>query len=62
VAQKETFTRRNSKKMILKDLLTEEGSNLRLMWVPAPVGIKGNEKADKAAKEVDNTYKVVKSH
>jgi hypothetical protein len=53
--------------MILKDLMTEEGSNLKLMWVPAHVGIKGNETADKAVKEtlnqeVDNTYKVVKSH
>jgi hypothetical protein len=61
-----TFTRGNSKKMVLKDLMAEEGSNLKLMWVPAHVGIKGNEMADKAAKkalnqEVDNTYKVVKS-
>jgi hypothetical protein len=59
VAQKETFTRGNSKKMILKDLMTEEGSNLKLMWVPAHVGIKGNETLNQ---EVDNTYKVVKSH
>jgi ribonuclease HI len=52
--------------MVLKDLMAEEGSNLKLTWVPAHVGIKGNETADKAAKEVlnqevDNTYKVVKS-
>jgi hypothetical protein len=66
VAQEETFTRGNSKKMVLKDLMAEEGSNLKLMWVPAHVGIKVNEKADKATKEalnqeMDNTYKVVKS-
>jgi hypothetical protein len=39
-AQEETFTRGNSKKMVLKDLMAEEGSNLKLMWVPAHVGIK----------------------
>jgi ribonuclease HI len=66
VAQEETFTRENHNKMILKDLLAEEGSNLKLMWLPAHMGIKGNETVDKAAKEtvnqeVDNTYKVVKS-
>jgi ribonuclease HI len=63
VAQEETFTRGNSKKMVLKDLMAEEGSNLKLMWVPAHVDIKGIETADKAAnealnQEVDNTYKV----
>jgi ribonuclease HI len=66
VAQEETYTRRNSKKMVLKDLMAEEGSNLKLMCVPSHVGIKGNETADKAAKEtlnqgVENTSKVVKS-
>jgi hypothetical protein len=49
--------------MVLKDLMAEEGSNLKLMWVPAHVGIKGNETVDRAAEkalnqEVDNTYKV----
>jgi hypothetical protein len=43
VAQEETFTRGNSKKMVLKDPMTEEGSNLKLMWVPSLVGIKGYE-------------------
>jgi hypothetical protein len=42
----------------LKDLLAEEGSNLRLMW-----GITGNEPADKAVKDalhqnVETTIKV----
>jgi hypothetical protein len=32
VAQEETFTRGNSKKMVLKDLMAEKGSNLKLMW------------------------------
>jgi hypothetical protein len=66
MAQEETFTRGNSKKMVLKDLMAEEGSHLKLMWVPAHVGIKGNETTDKVAEEalnqeVDDTYKVVKS-
>jgi hypothetical protein len=59
VAQEEIFTRGNSKNMILKDLMAEEGSNLKLMCMPAHVGIKVNEKA--LNQEVDNTYKVVKS-
>jgi hypothetical protein len=66
VTQEETFTRGNSKKIVLKVLIAEKGSSLQLMWVPAHVGIKGNETADKAAKEalnqeVDKTYKGVKS-
>jgi ribonuclease HI len=40
--------------MVLKDLMAEETSNLKLMWVPAHMGIKENETADKAAKEVLN--------
>jgi hypothetical protein len=43
VTQEETFTRGNSKKMLRKDLIAEEGSNLKLMWVAANVGIKGNQ-------------------
>jgi hypothetical protein len=31
VAQERTFTRGNSKKMVLKDLMAETGSNLELM-------------------------------
>jgi ribonuclease HI len=51
VTQEETFTRGNSKKMVLKDLMAEEGSKIKVMWVPAHVGVKGNETANKAAKE-----------
>jgi ribonuclease HI len=50
VAQEETFTRENSNKMVLKDLMAELGSNLKLMWVLAHVVIQENETADKAAK------------
>jgi hypothetical protein len=35
--------RGNSKQMVLKNLMVEEGSNLKLMWVPAHEGIRGNE-------------------
>jgi ribonuclease HI len=36
--------------MVLKNLMAKEGSNLKLMWVPAHDGIKGNVTADKTAK------------
>jgi hypothetical protein len=34
----------------LKNHLAEEGSNLKLMWVSAYVGMKGNERADNFSK------------
>jgi hypothetical protein len=42
VAQEETLTRGG---------LEGAGSNLKLMWMPAHVGIKENETTDKAAKK-----------
>jgi ribonuclease HI len=51
MAQETLYTKGNSKKIELKDSLAEEGSNLRLMWVPSHMGITGNDHADKAAKE-----------
>jgi hypothetical protein len=47
----------------LKDLMTEEGNNLKLMWVPAHTGIKGNEEAAKESleQEGETTHKVVKT-
>jgi hypothetical protein len=35
MAEEILYTKGNSKKTELKDLLAEEGSNLRLMWVPS---------------------------
>jgi hypothetical protein len=51
MAQEALYSTSNSKTTELKDLLTEEGSNLRLMLVPELTGITGNEQTDKAAKE-----------
>jgi hypothetical protein len=56
VVQEGTFTRGNSKEMVLKDLMAEEGSNLKLMWVPAHAWHQALNQ------EVDNTCKVGKSH
>jgi hypothetical protein len=35
IVVQEERTKGNSKKMVIKDLMEEEGSNLKLMWVPA---------------------------
>jgi ribonuclease HI len=66
MAQETLYTKGNSKKTALKDLLAKEGSNLRLMWVPSHMGITGNERRDKADKDafdqnVETSIKVVKS-
>jgi ribonuclease HI len=66
IVQQNLVTKRNPKTAELKDLMAEEGNNIKLMWVPAHTGIKGNEEADEAAnesleQEVETTHKVVKS-
>jgi ribonuclease HI len=65
MVQETLYYKGNSTKTELKDLLAEEGSNLRLMWVPSHMDITGNERADKAANDaldqnVETTIKVVK--
>jgi ribonuclease HI len=56
IAQKTLYTK-------VKDLLAEEGSNLRLMWVPSHMGITGNKRPDKAAKDTldQNVETTIKS-
>jgi hypothetical protein len=48
IAQQSLGTKKNPE---LKDLMAEEGNNIKLMWVPAHTGIKRNEEADEAANE-----------
>jgi ribonuclease HI len=50
MAQEKIYTRGNSKIAELKDLLTEKRANLQIIWIPAQVGIGGNERADRAVK------------
>jgi ribonuclease HI len=64
MAQQNLVTKKNPKAAELKDLMAEEGNNLKLTWIPAHTGIKGNEEADEAAKkslepEVETTHKLV---
>jgi ribonuclease HI len=49
MAQETLFAK--GKETELKVLLAEEGSNLRLMWVPSHMGITSNERADESAKD-----------
>jgi ribonuclease HI len=47
IDQQNLVIKRNPKAE-LKDLLTEECNNLKLRWVLAHIGIKGNKEADEA--------------
>jgi ribonuclease HI len=51
MAQEKIYTRGNSKIAELKDLLAKERVTLKIMWIPAHVGIGGNERAGRAAKD-----------
>jgi ribonuclease HI len=65
MTQGKIYTRGNSKIAELKDLLAIKRANLKIMWIHAHVGIGGNERADRAAKnaleqEVATGHKVDK--
>jgi hypothetical protein len=65
MTQEKIYTRVNSNIAELKDLLAEERVNLKIMWTPAHVDIRGNERAYRAAKdaleqEVEAGHKVGK--
>jgi ribonuclease HI len=51
MAQEKINTRGNCKIAELKDLLAEERANLKIMWIPAHVGIGGNERANRVAQD-----------
>jgi hypothetical protein len=67
MAQEKIYTRGNSKKVELKDLLAEERANPKIMWTPAHVGSGDNERVARATKgpleqKVATGYKVGKLH
>jgi ribonuclease HI len=51
MAQEKLHNRGNSKIAELKDLLAKEIANLKIMWIPTHVDIKGNERTDRADKD-----------
>jgi ribonuclease HI len=51
MAQEKIYTREISYIAELKDLLPEKRANLKIMWIPAHVGIGRNERVDRAAKD-----------
>jgi ribonuclease HI len=66
IAQQNLVTEKKPKAAELKDLMAEEGNNLKFMWVPAHTGNEGNKEAVEVAKkslekEVETTHKVVKA-
>jgi ribonuclease HI len=60
MAQQNLVTKKNLKAAELKVLMSEEGNNLKFMWLLMHTGIKGNEEADGVAKtdeqEVESGY------
>jgi ribonuclease HI len=63
IPQQNLITKKNPKAAELRDLMAEEGNNLKLMWVPAHTGIKENKEADRdfLEQELETTHKVDKT-
>jgi hypothetical protein len=52
IAQQNLVTKKNPKAAGLKNLMPEEGNNLKLMRILAHTGIKGNEKTDETVENL----------
>jgi hypothetical protein len=53
MAQEKIYTRGNSKVAELKDLLAEERTNLKILWIPAHVGIGGKDALEQEVVNLD---------